>query len=76
MVRLYKIGKSIRHGNIIAVSDENLSIVEKNNFYDAIDISLDQFNLQHYAKDAILIKNLKQGVTIGDDYYLIMDIKK
>lgn len=76
MVRLYKIGKSIRHGNIITVPDESLSVIEKIAFYSSIEISLKQFNLQQYKKEATLIKNLKRGVTIGDDYYLIMDIKK
>lgn len=27
--------------------------------------------LQRHEKEAKLIKNLKQGVTLGDDYYVI-----
>ena len=73
-MRIYSIGNSCRYGNLVAVS-ENLTEVTKDEFYSAIDVSIKENKLQRNERDAKLIKNLKQGVTIGDDYYIIKDIR-
>jgi len=72
MKRTYNIGNSFKLGNLIAVS-ASLTEVTKDDFFNSLEKSINHYNLLQYKKEANLIKNLKLGVTIGDDYFLIKD---
>jgi len=74
MRRTYNIGNCCKYGNVVAVS-EKLNEVTKDEFYGEIDKSITVNQLQRHEKEAKLIKNLKQGVTLGNDYYLIKDVR-
>lgn len=76
MIRKYYIGNSHNYGNLVAVSTDNLLQVSKDFFFKEIKNSIIKYNMEKHQKDANLIKNLKQGVSIGYDYYLIKDKRK
>lgn len=69
-MKKYKIGNSAVYGNIVCKPSE-LNEVDEKSFFDEIDRSLDFNDLNQYRKDALKKKNLKYGVTIGDDFFII-----
>lgn len=73
MKRQYKMGVSSRRGRLVCVS-EDLTNVDKDTFFDEIEKSIVNNKLEKHRRDANLIKNLKQGVSLGTDYYKVIDI--
>lgn len=73
--RLFKVGKSSRYGSLVATPEAgNLPNQKEEDFYVMLNNSIKIMALNHNdIKTVKAIRNLKRGVTIGCDYYLIVD---
>lgn len=73
--RKYFIGESTNYsGKFVAVKEQKEEISKKV-FYKILESSLIQNKLQKYSEEAKLIQNLKLGVSLGRDFFLIKDIR-
>ena len=69
----FMIGNSVVYGNLVCKPSHLTEIGEKS-FFKEVDKSLKKNNLEQYRKKALKKSNLKRGVTIGMDYFIIEQV--
>lgn len=66
----FKIGNAVVHGNLVCKPSQ-LTEVKEDCFFDALNKSLKKNELEHFVNIANKKSNLKKGITIGNDYFII-----
>lgn len=66
----YKIGSSSSYGRLV-LKPRNLIEVPESQFYELLERSVNNYNNGLYRSEAFKKSNLREGVTIGTDYYII-----
>lgn len=67
---IYLIGDSCVIGNMVCKPSQLTEYTEIN-FFKMLENSLKKHNFEHHRKDAFKKSNLKKGITIGRDYFII-----
>lgn len=70
MIEKYKIGNAVVYGDLVC-KPSKLNEVTEDFFYKELNKSLLKNNLEKYKVFANMKSNLKQGITIGNDYFII-----
>jgi len=68
----FMIGNTAVYGRLVCKPSQ-LSEIQEKDFFKQIEISLKRNDLRKYGEMAIKKEWLKQGVTIGDNYFLIQN---
>lgn len=66
----YLIGNSVVIGRLICKPSQ-LTEFSESEFFKQIEISLVKYKIEHYRDIALKKSNLKKGITIGKDYFII-----
>lgn len=64
------IGSAVVYGNLVCRPSQ-LTEVKEQYFFNAIQKSLNKNKLEHFKNTATKKLNLKKGITIGSDYFVI-----
>jgi len=66
----FKIGNAVVYGNLVCKPSQ-LTEVKKEYFFNAINKNLNKYELERFKNIATKKTNLKQGITIGNDFFII-----
>ena len=66
----FKIGNAVVYGKLICKPSQ-LTEVKEDYFFKALNKSLKKNELEHFINIANKKANLKKGITIGNDYFII-----
>lgn len=70
--RSHLVGEALNYEGLV-VAFANMVKVSEKDFFQEIEMALEERGLEQYTKEAMLIKNLKMGVTIGMRSFKIED---
>lgn len=71
----YFIGDSVSYGNMFC-EPSRLTEVNETDFFNMIERSLKTYNFERYRDVVFKKSNLKKGITIGSDYFVIKHGKR
>ena len=66
----FKIGNAVVYGKLVCKPSQ-LTEVDEDLFFKALNKSLKKNELEHFVNIANKKINLKKGITIGNDYFII-----
>jgi hypothetical protein len=66
----FKTGNAVVYGKLICKPSQ-LTEVDEDSFFKALNESLKKNELEHFVNIANKKSNLKKGITIGNDYFII-----
>jgi len=66
----FKIGNAVMYGKLVCKPSQ-LTEVDEDYFFNALNKSLKKNELEHFINTANKKSNLKKGITIGNDYFII-----
>ena len=66
----FKIGNAVMYGKLV-FKPSKLTEVKEDYFFEALNKSLKKNKLEHFVNIANKKSSLKEGVTIGEDYFII-----